>query len=76
MCVIEDELTKTTWEATPEELAKCKQLRHAMTYSKAQGQTLVGTVALWDLKTTHFTRRHLYVGASRVKHGTLLFVNL
>ena len=76
VCVIEDELTKQTWEATPEELAKCTQLRHAMTYSKAQGQTLVGTVALWDLNSVHFTRRHLYVGTSRVKQGELLFVNV
>ena len=74
-CVLRDELTAATWEGTPEDLSKCTQLRHAITYSKCQGQSLTGTVALWDLDNRYFTRRHLYVGISRVKHGSLLFIN-
>ena len=74
--VVQDDSTGEPIETTTEELAQCTQLRWAMTYSKAQGQTLDGTVALWDLRCPHFCRKHLYVGASRVKHGSLLFANL
>ena len=74
--VVQDDSTGEPIETTPEELAHCTQLRWAMTYSKAQGRTLDGTVALWDLRCPHFCRKHLYVGASRVKHGSLLFANL
>ena len=74
-CHLRDDLTGEVLEATPEDLSKCTQLRHAMTYSKAQGQTLAGTVGLWDLDNFHFSRRQLYVGLSRVRHGSLLFVN-
>ena len=75
VCQVRDELTGEVWEASPEDLSQCCQLRHAMTYSKCQGQSLIGTVALWDLHSEHFTRRHLYVGISRVRHGSLLFIN-
>ena len=70
-----DELTREVWETTPEHLSQCVQLRYAMTYSTSQGQSLTGTVALWDLHSEHFTRQHLYVGISKVRHGSLLFVN-
>ena len=75
LCQVRDELIREVWEATPEHLSQCTQLRHAMTFSKSQGQALTGTVALWDLHSEHFTRQHLYVGISRVRHGSLLLVN-
>ena len=74
-CILRDDLTGAMWEGTPEDLSKCTQLRHAITYSKCQGQSLSGSVALWDLTNQHFTRRHLYVGLGRVRHGSLLFIN-
>ena len=75
--VVQDDSTGELIETNVVELAQSTQLRcWAMTYSKAQGQTLDGKVALWDLRCPHFCRKHLYVGASRVKHGSLLFPNL
>ena len=64
-----------SFETSPEELSKYTQLRWAMTYTKAQGQTLQGSVAMWDIYSPFSNREHLYVGASRVRHGSLLFVN-
>ena len=75
LCQVRDELTREVWESTPEHLSQCTQLRHAMTYSKSQGQTLTRTVALWDLNSEHFARQHLYVRISRVRHGSLMFEN-
>ena len=54
VCNVRDELTGEVWEASPEDLSQCCQLRHAMTYSKCQGQSLTVTVALWDLQSEHF----------------------
>ena len=76
VCLLQDELTGQTFEATLEEVAKWTQLRWAMTYSKAQGQTLKGSVGLWDLDSRYFTRANLYVGISRVRDGDLLHVNV
>ena len=74
-CVVVDDHTGESFETTPEELSKYTQLRWAVTYNKAQGQTLTGSVAMWDIYSQYFTRKHLYVGASRVRDGSLLFVN-
>ena len=74
-CVVVDDHTDESFETTPEELSKYSQLRWAITYNKAQGQTLTGSVAMWDIYSPYFDRKHLYVGASRVRNGSLLFVN-
>ncbi len=33
-----------------------------------------GKVCLWDLDSPYYSRAHLYVAATRVKHGSLLIV--
>ena len=76
VCVLQDEHTKATFEATPAEIAKWSNLRWAMTYSRAQGSTLRGSVGLWDLNSSHFTLANLYVGISRVRDGNLLHANI
>ena len=48
------------------------RLSYALTYPSSQGLTLTGVVRLWCTNSKHFTKRHLYVGASRAtRHSDL-----
>ncbi|MEY2711040.1 MAG: hypothetical protein RL487_823 [Actinomycetota bacterium] len=45
--------------------ARHLRLTYALTYAAVQGLTLDGRVRLWDTRSPHFTRRHLFVAMSR-----------
>ena len=50
---------------TREAAGKSLRLCHALTYASVQGLTLPGTVRLLETDHRHFTKKHLYIGASR-----------
>ena len=50
------------------------RLAWAMTITSCQSREFDGVVAVWDLGSRHFTLAHLYVAATRVKHGSKLVV--
>ena len=41
------------------------RLTYAITYASCQGLTLPGRLRLWDTRSPHFSRKHLFVGLSR-----------
>ena len=43
------------------------RLAHCQTYANCQGTEFSGTLRLWDAGSSHFSRRHLYVGLSRAR---------
>jgi len=57
---------------TAQQGIRCLRLSAAITYPSAQGLTLEGVVRLSCTDPKHFTKRHLYVGASRaIRHNDL-----
>ena len=42
--------------------------------TSSQSREFEGKVCLWDLESLYYSRAHLYVAATRVKHGSLLVV--
>ena len=57
---------------THEAAGKSLRLCHALTYASVQGLTLPGTVQLLETKHQHFTKKHLYIGASRATNHEFL----
>jgi hypothetical protein len=58
---VRDEDTDVELECTPTQLAKHTKLRWALTLCSVQGRSLKGTIAIWDTKSVHFDKTHLYV---------------
>jgi Cdc6-like AAA superfamily ATPase len=56
------------------QLARCSRLAHAITITASQSREFEGRVCLWDLTHKHYSKNHLCVATSRVKHGSLLVV--
>ena len=59
---------------THAQVARCSRLAWAITVTSSQSREFDGKVCLWDLGSKHYSRAHLYVAATRVKHGSLLIV--
>ena len=72
-CTVRDEQGRDV-ELTLEQIAKSTRLAWAMTITSCQSREFDGVVAVWDLGSRHFTLAHLYVAATRVKHGSKLVV--
>ena len=58
---------------TAEMAVRCLRLTHCLTYASCQGLSLDG-VRLLETASPHFTRQHLYVGASRCTSSATLQV--
>ena len=71
---LKDELTGDEFETSLELISKHCLLAWAMTYPKVQGCTETGTVMLHDMGSKYLRLCHLYVGLSRVTHGSNVFV--
>ena len=56
------------------QVARCSRLAWAITVTSSQSREFDGKVCLWDLGSKHYSKAHLYVAATRVKHGSLLIV--
>ena len=67
---------KEEFSISPEVLSRTTQLGYACVYQKVQGRTEGGTVVLHDLTHRYATIEHLYVGISRVTHGSRAFICL
>jgi hypothetical protein len=63
-----------SFEVSTEQLAKTTQLGWAVTYHKLQGESEERTLLLHDLGHRHMTRAHLYVGVSRNRDGSCVFI--
>ena len=72
-CTVRDERDKDV-ALTLEQVTKCTRLAWAMTITSCQSREFDGKVAVWDLDSKHFSLAHLYVAATRVKHGSRLVV--
>ena len=72
--LLEDTCKGDTMETTLELISKNCILAWALTYAKVQGISHSGTICLHDFSSRHFKKCHLYVGASRVCHGSNLYV--
>jgi hypothetical protein len=59
---------------THAQVARCSRLAWAITVTSSQSREFDGKVCLWDLGSKYYSRAHLYVAATRVKHGSLLIV--
>ncbi len=66
---LQDEDTQESFEASVEQIAKHTKLKWALTICSVQGKSLPGTVAIHDVKSTHFSVTHLYVALSRATNG-------
>ena len=56
------------------QVARCTRLAWAIAVTSSQSREFEGTVCLWDLSSKHYSRAHLYVATTRVKHGSMLIV--
>jgi len=72
-CDVTDEF-ENAFVLTHAQIAKSTRLAWAITVTSSQSREFEGTVCLWDLDSKHYSRAHLYVAATRVKHGSLLIV--
>ena len=59
---------------TLDQVRKWLRLSFAQTYASCQGTEFDGSLCLWDTNHIFFTRRHLFVGLSRAKDGSLVCV--
>ena len=59
---------------THAQVARCSRLAWAITVTSCQSREFEGKVCLWDLDSRYYSMAHLYVAATRVKHGSLLIV--
>ena len=70
--LVRDKETEQEFSMSHAQIAKHTRLCWAITYPAVQGRTLDGTVRLWDVESKHFTLEALYIGVSRVRHGSLV----
>ena len=59
---------------THKQAARQLRLTSALTYASCQGLTLHGRLRLWDTCSSHFDRKHLFVGLSRATAASFVEV--
>jgi ATP-dependent exoDNAse (exonuclease V) alpha subunit len=74
--LLTDDGVGESFEISTEQLAKTTQLGWAVTYHKLQGESEDRTLLLHDLGHKHMSRAHAYMGVSRVRNGSNVFVAL